>query len=129
MARYYGFGHHISSQHSWTQTIILLFVFVAMAIPLGISLKRIAVEAVTTNQVRSYLSDRFGSSARVTQLDIDFDAQPITVRSVVITPRGQAQRNDTLQKQLEDRIGRPIRLRLDQVLLDPGAGAPVPVHV
>ena len=123
MARYYGFGHHLSSQQSWTQSIILLFVFVAMAIPLGISLKQIAGEAVTTNQVRSYLSDRFGSSARVTQLDIDFDALPIVVRSVVITPRSQAQRNEALQKELESRIGRPIRLRLDQVLLEPGAGA------
>jgi uncharacterized hydrophobic protein (TIGR00271 family) len=123
MARYYGFGHHLSSQQSWTQTVILLFVFAAMAIPLGISLKRIAGEAVTTNQVRSYLSVRFGSSARVTQLDIDFDARPIVVRSVVITPRSQAQRNDALQKQLEKRIGRPIRLRLDQVLLEPGADA------
>jgi uncharacterized hydrophobic protein (TIGR00271 family) len=123
MARYYGFGHHLSSQQSWTQTIILLFVFVAMAIPLGISLKQIAGEAVTTNQVRSYLSDRFGSSARVTQLDIDFDAQPIIVRSVVITPRRQAQRNNVVQKELEDRLGRPVRLRLDQVLLEAGAGA------
>lgn len=123
MARYYGFGHHLSSQQSWTQTIILLFVFVAMAIPLGISLKQIAGEAVTTNQVRSYLSNRFGSSARVTQLDVDFDAQPIVVRSVVITPRSQAQRNTMVQKELEDRIGRPIRLRLDQVLLEAGAGA------
>ena len=87
MARYYGFGHHLSSQQSWTQTIILLFVFAAMAIPLGISLKRIATEAVTTNQARSYLSDRFGSNARITQLDLDFDAHPLLVRAVVITPR------------------------------------------
>ncbi|QUT06085.1 DUF389 domain-containing protein [Sphingobium phenoxybenzoativorans] len=123
MARYYGFGHHLSSQQSWTQTFLLLFVFVAMAIPLGISLKQIAGEAVTTNQVRSFLSDRFGSSARVTQLDIDFDAMPIVVRSVVITPRSQAQRNDALQMEMEQRIGRSVRLRLDQVLLEAGAGA------
>lgn len=123
MARYYGFGHHLSSQQSWTQTFLLLFVFVAMAIPLGISLKQIAGEAVTTNQVRSFLSDRFGSSARVTQLDIDFDSTPIVVRSVVITPRSQAQRNDALQKEMAQRIGRPVRLRLDQVLLEAGAGA------
>ena len=78
---------------------------------------------MTTNKVRSYLSDRFGSSARVTQLDIDFDAQLIVVRSVVITPRGEAQRNEVVQQELQDRIGRSVRLRLDQVLLEPGAGA------
>jgi len=123
MARYYGFGHHLSSQQSWTQTIILLFVFAAMAIPLGISLKRIATEAVTTNQARSYLSDRFGSNVRITQLDLDFDAHPLLVRAVVITPRNQAKANDVLQSELEQRLGRPVRLRLDRVLLEPGAGA------
>ena len=123
MARYYGFGHYLSSQQSWAQTIILLFVFAAMAIPLGISLSRIATEAVATNQTRSYLSDRFGSNARVTQLDLDFDTHPLLVRAVVITPRNQVGNNASLQAELEQRLGRPVRLRLDRVLLEPGAGA------
>lgn len=123
MARYYGFGHYLSSQQSWTQTFVLLFVFAAMAIPLGISLSRIAMEAVATNQTRSYLSDRFGSKARVTQLDLDFDAHPLLVRAVVITPPNQERSNDSLQSELEQRLGRPVRLRLDRVLLEAGAGA------
>lgn len=123
MARFYGFGHHLTSQQSWMQTFVLLFVFVAMAIPLGISLKRIAGEAVTTSQVRSYLATSFGADARVTQLDVDFDADPLVVRSVVITPRDRMQRTAALQKALEEKLGRPLRLRLDQVLLEAGAGA------
>lgn len=123
MARYYGFGHSLSSQQSWTQTIVLALVFVAMAIPLGFSLKQIASEAVTVTQVRSLLSDRFGTDARVTQLDVNFDAAPIVVRAVVITPRGRMQLSDALQGELERKLGQPIRLRLDQVLLEPGAGA------
>lgn len=123
MARFYGFGHHLSSQQTWAQTLLLLFVFVAMAIPLGLSLKRIAGEAVTTNQTRSFLSEQFGAEARVTQLDIDFDESPIVVRAVVITPRGRMQRTAALQESLSGKLGEPLRLRLDQVVLEPGAGA------
>ncbi|MGY4398446.1 putative hydrophobic protein (TIGR00271 family) [Sphingomonas sp. UYAg733] len=123
MARYYGFGHYLSSQQSWTQTVVLSLVFIGMAIPLGFSLKQIATEAVTVTQVRSYLSDRFGADARVTQLEVDFDASPITVRSVVITPRANMQRSAALQQNLEKHLGQPIRLRLDQILLEAGAGA------
>jgi uncharacterized hydrophobic protein (TIGR00271 family) len=41
MARFYGFGHHLSRRQGWMQTIVLVFVFVALAVPLGISLNRI----------------------------------------------------------------------------------------
>lgn len=123
MARFYGFGHALSSQQSWTQTIVLFLVFIAMAIPLGFSLKRIATEAVTVTQVRSFLTDRFGSNARVTQLDVNFDTAPIAVRSVIITPRKNMQRTLGLQAELQERLGQPVRLQLDQVLLEPGSGA------
>jgi len=123
MARVYGFGHFLSSQQSWAQTIVLIMVFVVMAIPLAFSLKHIASEALTVTQVRSFLSDRFGNSARVTQLDVDFDAKPILVRSVVITPRERMQRTAALQSDLAERLGAPLRLQLDQVLLESGAGA------
>ena len=123
MARLYGFGHFLSSQQSWAQTIVLIMVFVVMAVPLAFSLKRIATEALTVTQVRTFLADRFGDSARVTQLDIDFDAEPIAIRSVIIAPRARAQRTVTLQRALARQMGQPLRLQLDQVLLEPGAGA------
>lgn len=123
MARLYGFGHFLSSQQSWTQTWLLLLAFIAMAVPLGISLSHIAREAVTTNQIRSFLSDRFGANARVTQLDIDFDQKPIMVRSVVIAPRSMAKNNGVLETALAERLKQPVKLQVDQVLLDPGAGA------
>ncbi|WP_323810863.1 DUF389 domain-containing protein [Sphingobium baderi] len=123
MARFYGFGHFLSSQQSWAQTVVLIMVFIVMAVPLAFSLKRIATEALTVTQVRSFLADRFGNSARVTQLDIDFDVRPIAVRSVIIAPRARAQRTVALQSELARQLGEPLRLQLDQVLLEPGAGA------
>ena len=123
MARYYGFGHSLSSQQSWTQTILLLLVFIAMAIPLGISLSRIAREAVAVSQARSYLSDAFGAQSRVTQLDLDFERKPVSVRAIVIAPRSRAISSDTAKAGLSKAIGRPLTLQLDEVLLDPHAGA------
>jgi uncharacterized hydrophobic protein (TIGR00271 family) len=123
MARYYGFGHHLSSRQTWAQTIVLLLVFVAMAVPLALSLGRIAREALAVSQVRSLLNDRYGSDARVTQLEIDFDRTPIEIRSVVIAPRGRTQKGAALQPSIEKMLGRPVRLDVDQVMLDAGAGA------
>ena len=123
MARYYGFGHYLSSQQSWTQTVLLTLVFVVMAVPLAISLSRIAGEAVAVNQIRAFLSDRYGAESRITQLDVNFDRTPLAVRSVVIAPRSRAESNALLQSDLSDRLGRPVALRVDQVLLDPGAGS------
>lgn len=123
MARVYGFGHYLSDRQSWTQTLVLLLVFIGMSVPLGVSLSRIARETVAAAQVRSFLNDSFGANARVTQLDVDFDRNPVAVRSVVIAPRSGAKDSRLLEKQLSGRLGRPIRLQLDQVLLDPSAGA------
>ncbi len=123
MARFYGFGHHLSRRQSWTQTILLILVFVVMAVPLGISLNRIGREAVAVSQTRTLLTAQFGGQARVTQLDLDFAADPLIVRAVVIAPRGAMQQTRVVQTALADRLGRPIRLDLDQILLEPGAGA------
>lgn len=123
MARFYGFGHHLSSQQSWAQTILLAMVFIGMSVPLAFSLRRIASEAVAATKVRSFLSESFGASSRVTQLDIDFDRQPAAIRAVVIAPRSAARASADLQKALSTQLGWPVKLQVDQVLLAPGAGA------
>lgn len=123
MARFYGFGHHLSHRQSWAQTLTLLLVFVAMAIPLGISLNRIGREAVATAQARTLLKERFGESARVTQLELDFGARPLTIRAVVIAPRSASVKLADLRAALADKLGQQVRLDLDRVMLEAGAGA------
>lgn len=123
MARFYGFGHHLSRRQSWMQTVLLLLVFVMLAVPLGISLNTIGREAVATAKVRTLLTARFGDEARVTQLDLDFTSRPLLVRAVVITPRTAAKKTPAIQGALAEALDRPVRLDLDQILLDPGAGA------
>ncbi len=123
MARFYGFGHGLSTQQSWTQTLLLLLVFVGMAVPLAISLGRIGREAVATTQIRTFLAESFGANARVTQLDVDFDAVPLSIRSVVIAPQARARDSATIETGLASKLGRKVHLQLDEVLLDPAAGS------
>lgn len=122
MARIYGFGHRLSAKQTWTQTVVLVLLFVAMAIPLAISLRRIAAESITVSTVRTTLSQRLGTNARVTQLEIDFDTRPLAVRTVLISPRDQVKGTDELRRELQKALGRPVDLRIDHVVLAAGAG-------
>jgi len=123
MARLYGFGHRLSSQQGWLQTVLLVAVFVVMAIPLAVSLDRIAREAVIARQVRGVLDGSFGNDARVTQLDIDYAADPIAVRAVIIVPRSKAVRSDVLVRKMEAKLKQRVALRADQVLVNPASAS------
>jgi uncharacterized hydrophobic protein (TIGR00271 family) len=117
MARLHGFGRSLSRHQGWIETLMLIAVFVALAVPLGISLRKIAEEAVTVADVRSYLSHRFGVASRVTQLVVDVDAKPLAVRAVIVAPRAKVASNSVLRAGLQKRLGRPVALQVDQVVL------------
>lgn len=117
MARLYGFGHALSSHQNWLQSTVLVVVFAVLAVPLALSLSRIAGEAVTVNEVRGFLGDSFGPRSRITQLSVVLDVQPISVHAVVIAPRSTTKTHDDLQAALTKKLGRPVALEVDQVLL------------
>ncbi|WP_226895888.1 MULTISPECIES: DUF389 domain-containing protein [Sphingosinicellaceae] len=123
MARFFGFGHALSVRQSMMQTLLLISAFVVLSVPLAFALRQIASEAVTVSQVRTLLIERFGAQARVSQLDVDFARDPLVVRAVVIAPRARQISNAHLRSALVDKLGRPISLQLDRVLLEPGADA------
>jgi hypothetical protein len=89
-----------------------------MAFPLAVSLNRIAREAVIATQIRSVLASSFGQDGRVTQLDIDYGANPIAVRTVIVVSRSKAVRTAVLASRIETRLKQPVKLRADQVLVD-----------
>ncbi len=121
-ARIYGFGHRLSGKQTMMQTAVLLFAFIAMGVPLALALGQIAREALFVSQVRSKLSERFGPDSRVTQLEVDFHRTPWEVRSVVIAPRSKAASVAPLRHQLARELGRPLTLKLNQILVDPTQG-------
>ena len=97
-------------------------VFAVLAAPLAISLNRIAGETATVSRVRSLLSRDFGPRARITQLVVDFQAHPIAVHCVVITPGPRLQKSDFVREALERALAKPLTLQLDQVLVDRNGG-------
>lgn len=123
MARLYGFGHSLSGHQNRLQSAILAVVFVGLAVPLGVSLSRIGREALTVNEVRAFLAQQFGARSHVTQLSVNFDAQPIAVRSVVIAPHAMSRRGDALEAALRKTLRRPVTLQVDQVLLASAANS------
>jgi uncharacterized hydrophobic protein (TIGR00271 family) len=128
MARFAGFGHALSVRQSLMQTFLLISAFVVLAVPLGFALRQIAGEAVSVNQVRALLMERFGAQARISQLDVDFARDPLVVRGVIIAPRAREISNADLRAALAAKLGRPISLQIDRILFAPGADALAAQH-
>jgi uncharacterized hydrophobic protein (TIGR00271 family) len=122
MARIFGFGRELSSHQTWLQTVLLGLVFVALSIPLALSLNRIAGETLTESKVRTFLSEQFGAAGRISHVGVDFDADPLAIHAVVIAPRSDSKSSTGLQKGLEKALGRSVALQIDQLLVNPKVG-------
>jgi uncharacterized hydrophobic protein (TIGR00271 family) len=121
MARLFGFGHTLSSHQNWLQTILLVLVFVGLSIPLGLSLNRIAGEALTESKVRTFLTKRFGATGRISHIGVDFESDPLAIHAVIIAPRSDYKNSVDLQTGLKRALGRSVALQVDQLLVDPRA--------
>ncbi len=122
VARVYGFGSHLSPQHTGWQLLLFVVALGVLSVPLGAGLRQIAFEAVAQRQVRDTIRERFPDASRLGQLDIDYAATPIRVRAVVLTPRLDPQADRVLAADLQKRLGRRIDLHVDQLRVDPDAG-------
>lgn len=87
VARLYGFGSHLSHQHTGWQLALFVGALGVLSIPLVAALRQIAFEAVAQRQTRDTICARFPDTSRLGQLDIDYGAKPIRIRAVVFTPR------------------------------------------
>lgn len=124
LARLYGFGRRLSPRQTWLQVSLVIGIFAALAVPLGLALRQIAQEAVLSRQSRDMIAARFDSRARVSQLDIDYGADPVRISAVVFTPgyRATAERDATAA--LAAALGRPVAVEIEQVRIgDASAGA------
>lgn len=114
MARLYGFRTHLSPKQSIAQSVIILAVFIALAVPLGFSLRQIAWEANATSQAQGLVRDQFGSAARVSQLDLDFESHPIQVTASVLTPEIVDGAEERVARSLERQLSRPFAVSIRQ---------------
>lgn len=123
VARFFGFGSHLSPHHTGWQLILFVVAVGLLSLPLGAGLRRIAFESVAQRQVRDVLAARFPEGARLSQLDIDQSATPVRIRAVMLTPRIAPGADRTLAATLSERLGRRVDVHVDQVRISPEAGA------
>ena len=123
MARLYGFRTTLSSKQGWFQSVGIFLIFVALAIPLGLSLRNIAWESNSQRIVRNAIQAEFGSRARISEQDIDWGTEPLSISATVLTPEFDTGANADITRALEDQLGRDVVVRIEQfrVGADPGA--------
>jgi hypothetical protein len=115
MARLYGFAAHLSPRQSGLQAVLLVIVLAALAVPLALALKQIAWETVASRQIRDAVLQPFTHTARLSQIDIDYDARPMRVRAVVLTPAFARDANRRVSAVLQAQFERPLDLHIDQL--------------
>ena len=123
MARLYGFRTTLSRRQGWFQNVGIFFIFVAMAIPLGLSLRSIAWEANAQRVVRNAIQAEFGSRARISEQTIDWDSEPLSITATVFTPDFDTDANGDITRALSEQLGREVSVNVEQfrVGADPGA--------
>ena len=115
LARIYGFAGRLSPRQTGLQIVLVLGMLAAFAVPLGLALRQIAWEAAVSRQAREAIAARFDENARVSQLVVDYDAQPLRVRAVVFTPALRPGAEAETTRLLAGALGRPVEVDIEQV--------------
>ncbi|MBK8197638.1 MAG: DUF389 domain-containing protein [Acidobacteria bacterium] len=122
LSRFYGFGERHSPRHTAWQNALVISVFVALSIPLGLSLRDIAYEARVRDVSRDMLLAPFNNEeARVTDFDVTFPRtgpHRIKVRATVLTPVRVPGAEAQLAGDLSERFRRDVAVVVDQVIID-----------
>ena len=121
MARLYGFSTTLSDKQTLFQTFLIIAVFVALAIPLGISLRQIAWESNATRQINSVVLDAFDNRARLSQIETNLDTEPIQVAATVLTPQLNSDAERLTARAMSRALGAPVEVTLTQYRVGTGA--------
>ena len=127
LARFYGFGERHSPQHARWQNALIVGVFVALSVPLGLSLRDIAYEARVRDVAQDALIEPFGAAdARVTDFDVTFPRtgpDRIKVRATLLTPVRVVGAEADVSSRLSERFRRKVNVVIDQVIIDDDIGS------
>lgn len=120
LSKIYGFGAEHGRESTLFQGAIVVGVFVALSIPLGLSLRDIAYETRTISRVKAQLLVPFeGEEARVSDVSIVVPRNgDINVSATVLTHAQIEGAEARLTEHLSKFLGRPVAVNLDQVLID-----------
>lgn len=123
MARLYGFRTNLSAKQTLYQSSALFVAFIVLAIPLGLSLRQIAWETRASSDIGGAIRDQFDRRARISQVDIDWGARPISIKATVLTPQIVPKAETLAARTLTRQLGHEITLSIDQFQVGTGSGA------
>ncbi len=123
MAWLYGFRSYMTERQTQLQIFGMVVVFVGLAIPLGLSLVQIGHEANISRSANGYIKDQFGPRARVSQIDIDFNADPVLVSASVFTPTIKSGAEEQSSRVLSRMFDETIQVQIEQYKVETGDNA------
>ncbi len=123
MARLYGFRTALSQRNTQFQNIAVATVFIALAIPLALSLQQIAFQTNSQRVIRDEIEEKFVPEAEISRLDVDFRAEPILITATIYTPVLRPEVEAEIERALTGRIGEPAELSLTQLQVGTSASA------
>lgn len=123
LARLYGFASGLSPRQTTLQAALIVIAMAALAVPLVVSLRQIAWEAIASRETRNLIETQFATDARVADVSIDLDSSPVQVDATVFTPHYDPKAEAVLSRRLRETLGRPVELSLDQFRVASGEEA------
>lgn len=123
LAKMYGFRTTLTERQTRWQFGVTLAAFVALAIPLGLSLIQIANESRAQRDIRGAVLDSFPRKSRLSDLQINWDAAPIGVSATVLTPTYEVDAESTVERAVERIVGADAQITLTQIEVGTGAAA------
>ena len=117
MAKLYGFRTTLSQKQSQFQNLAVVGVFIALTVPLTLSLMQIVWEANAGRQVRAELAETFGSSARLSSPEIEFGGDPLNVSAFVWTTELIEDAETRAEERLTKKLGTQVDVELKQFLV------------
>ena len=121
LSRIYGFGdEEAGGKRGYWRSALVVGVFAALSIPLGLALRDIAYEARATVTVRDTILSPFADErARLADLVVTFPREaPVEVVATVRARERVENAEAAIRDLLQERLGRPISVSLYQVMFD-----------
>lgn len=122
LSRFYGFGERHSPKHNFWQTGMIVGVFVALSIPLGLALRDIAYETRVRDVSRDIVLEPFEErEARLSDMDVAFPRRGehrIVLQATVLTNDRVPDAEAALAERLTERFRRPVKVTIDQIQVD-----------
>lgn len=123
MARIYGFQTTLSQRNTLFQNLAVATVFVALAVPLMLSLQSIAFQTNSQRIIREEITESFQGAGRLSEVSVEFGTKPIAISATMLTPVLRPEVESEIENALSVRLGQPVELVLTQFQVGTSATA------